>query len=73
MNHGLLQMLEEAGFAFTPDVMAKLPEFEKLITLERQRCIEVCESVLDQAREGGFGEVWVRWCIEAIKRGVNTK
>lgn len=33
MNHKLLRMIEEAGFQFTPDVMAKLPEFEKLVKL----------------------------------------
>lgn len=30
MNHKLLRMIEEAGFEFTPDVMAKLPAFECL-------------------------------------------
>lgn len=38
MNHKLLRMIEEAGFQFTPDVMAKLPEFEKLIELENEAC-----------------------------------
>lgn len=38
MNHKLLRMIEEAGFEFTPDVMAKLPEFEKLVGLEREAC-----------------------------------
>lgn len=38
MNHKLLRMIEEAGFQFTPDVMAKLPEFEKLVCLEREAC-----------------------------------
>lgn len=41
MNHKLLQMLNEAGFDFTPDIMAKLPEFEKLIWLEREACAEI--------------------------------
>lgn len=44
MNHKLLQMLNEAGFEFTPDVMAKLPEFEKLVCLEREACAKVCEE-----------------------------
>ncbi len=44
MNHKLLRMIEEAGFEFTPDVMAKLPEFEKLFCLEREACAKVCEE-----------------------------
>jgi hypothetical protein len=38
MNHKLLRMIEKAGFEFTPDVMAKLLEFEKLVCLEREAC-----------------------------------
>ena len=38
MNHKLLRMIEKAGFEFTPDVMAKLSEFEKLVGLEREAC-----------------------------------
>lgn len=44
MNHKLLRMIEKAGFEFTPDVMAKLPEFEKLVCLEREACAKVCEE-----------------------------
>jgi hypothetical protein len=44
MNHKLLQMLNEAGFEFTPDVMNKLPLFEKLVELEREACAKVAES-----------------------------
>lgn len=47
MNHKLLRMIEEAGFQFTPDVMAKLPEFEKLIELEREACAVICENYQD--------------------------
>jgi ABC-type sugar transport system substrate-binding protein len=38
MNHKLLRMLNEAGFEFTPDIMAKLPAFENLVWLEREAC-----------------------------------
>lgn len=48
MNHKLLQMLNEAGFEFTPDIMAKLPEFEKLVELEREACAKFIED-LDQS------------------------
>jgi hypothetical protein len=41
MNHKLLRMLNEAGFEFTPDIMNKLPEFEKLIRLEREECASI--------------------------------
>jgi hypothetical protein len=44
MNHKLLQMLNEAGFDFTPDIMAKLPAFENLVWLERDACAKVCEE-----------------------------
>ena len=44
MNHKLLRMIEEAGFQFTPDVMAKLPEFEKLVELENEACAKVCDA-----------------------------
>lgn len=36
MNYRVLHMLEQAGFKFTPDVMHKLPLFEKLVELERE-------------------------------------
>lgn len=45
MNHKLLRMIEEAGFEFTPDVMAKLPEFEKLVELENEACAKVCDDI----------------------------
>lgn len=44
MNHKLLRMIEEAGFEFTPDVMAKLPAFENLVWLEREACAKVAEE-----------------------------
>jgi len=44
MNHKLLRMLNEAGFEFTPDIMAKLPAFENLIWLEREECAKVCDA-----------------------------
>jgi hypothetical protein len=44
MNHKLLEMLNEAGFEFTPDIMAKLPAFENLVWLEREACANVCDS-----------------------------
>ena len=44
MNHKLLQMLNEAGFDFTPDIMAKLPAFENLVWLEREACAKVCDA-----------------------------
>ena len=43
MNHKLLRMIEKAGFEFTPDVMAKLPQFEKLVCLEREACARLLE------------------------------
>jgi hypothetical protein len=45
MNHKLLKMLNEAGFEFTPDIMAKLPAFENLVWLEREACAKVCEEM----------------------------
>jgi hypothetical protein len=44
MNYQVLHMLEQAGFKFTPDVMHKLPLFEKLVGLEREACAKVAES-----------------------------
>ena len=41
MNHKLLQMLNEAGFEFTPDIMNKLPAFENLVWLEREACASI--------------------------------
>lgn len=66
MNHKLMQMLNEAGFEFTPDIMAKLPAFENLVWLEREACAKVCdELVLDQYSAKG--------CAAAIRaRGQNA-
>jgi len=47
MNHKLLKMLNEAGFSFTPDIMAKLPAFENLVWLEREACAKMCEEIND--------------------------
>jgi hypothetical protein len=44
MNHKLLRMLNEAGFEFTPDIMAKLPAFENLVWLEREACANICKE-----------------------------
>jgi hypothetical protein len=48
MNHKLLKMLNEAGFEFTPDIMAKLPAFENLVWLEREACALVCLMPVDE-------------------------
>lgn len=48
MNHKLIQMLNEAGFDFTPDIMAKLPEFEKLIELEREECAKAMDDLAEK-------------------------
>lgn len=45
MNHKLLEMLNEAGFDFTPDIMAKLTAFENLVWLEREACAKVLEKI----------------------------
>ena len=52
MNHKLLEMLNEAGFDFTPDIMAKLPAFENLVWLEREACAKVCEILWDTTQNG---------------------
>jgi hypothetical protein len=53
MNHKLLQMLNEAGFDFTPDIMAKLPAFENLVWLEREECAKAAEAVVPRHTECG--------------------
>jgi hypothetical protein len=53
MNHKLIHMLGEAGFEFTPDIMAKLPEFEKLIDLY-QLDDRVIKSVNFQCQVSAF-------------------
>lgn len=53
MNHKLLKMLNEAGFDFTPDVMHKLPLFEKLVGLEREECAKAAEAVVPRHTECG--------------------
>jgi hypothetical protein len=52
MNHKLLKMLNEAGFEFTPDIMAKLPAFENLVWLEREACAALCF------------QIWNKWLDE---------
>lgn len=47
MNHKVVQMLEDAGFEFTPDVMSKLPLFEKLLELERAEWNVDRDTVID--------------------------
>jgi len=53
MNHKLLQMLNEAGFEFTPDIMNKLPAFENLVWLEREECAKTAEAVVPRHTECG--------------------
>lgn len=53
MNHKLLKMLNEAGFDFTPDIMNKLPLFEKLVELEREACAKAAEAVVPRHTECG--------------------
>jgi hypothetical protein len=67
MNHKLIRMLGEAGFEFTPDIMAKLPEFEKLIRLEREACAKVCDDIDEEFAERGRAT----WCADAIRARVN--
>ena len=62
MNHKLLRMIEEAGFDFTPDIMNKLPEFEKLIRLEREECAKVCDYYAGPFNTHRIGE-----CADAIR------
>jgi hypothetical protein len=52
MNHKLLQMLNEAGFDFTPDIMAKLPAFENLVWLEREACANLVDEEMADYRYG---------------------
>lgn len=54
MNHKLLQMLNEAGFEFTPDIMNKLPAFENLVWLEREACAIDCE-IMERKVQGLSG------------------
>jgi len=66
MNHKLLKMLNEAGFEFTPDIMAKLPAFENLVWLEREACAKVAENgrfLHDDSPEAKFGKA----CAAAIR------
>ena len=67
MNHKLLRMIEEAGFQFTPDVMAKLPEFEKLVCLEREACAKVCENMCGPIEIYNPAYVHYVGCAEAIR------
>ena len=53
MNFRVLHMLEQAGFKFTPDVMHKLPLFEKLVGLEREECAKAAEAVVPRHTECG--------------------
>ena len=53
MNFRVLHMLEQAGFKFTPDVMHKLPLFEKLVELEREACAKAAEAVVPRHTECG--------------------
>ena len=66
MNHKLLRMIEEAGFEFTPDVMHKLPLFEKLVELEREACAKVCENGTF-LHEFSPEAVYSRACAKAIR------
>ena len=40
----LLTMLRDAGFPYSPDLMNKLPKFEKLIRLDRELCAQKLED-----------------------------
>lgn len=64
MNHKLLRMIEKAGFEFTPDVMAKLPEFEKLVGLEREACAALCDKIAD---DDGFEGGYAAYCADMIR------
>jgi hypothetical protein len=69
MNPKLMQMLEEAGFIFTPDVMNKLPAFEKLVQLEREACAKLCDEEADDLakKQDFFGLSTAESLAEAIR------
>ena len=78
MNHKLIRMMEEAGFPFTPDTMAKLPEFEKLVGLEREACAKLCLVPVDEIQITNDCSEYVYKdyldCAEAIRaRGQHDK
>ena len=69
MNPELMQMLEEAGFIFTPDVMNKLPAFEKLVQLEREACAKVCEAIAQEMYDQGEGPTgYISWVADCHLR-----
>lgn len=73
MNHKLLRMIEEAGFQFTPDVMAKLPEFEKLVELENKWIGLTDEEHIQIAIDCGcLGADWVFYGA-AVERKLKEK
>ena len=67
MNHKLLEMLNEAGFDFTPDMMAKLPAFENLVWLEREACAKVCDESANEAPNSWQFRMGANHCAESIR------
>lgn len=41
----LIEMLIQAGFEYTSDLLSKLDKFEKLIEIERKECMDLCMSI----------------------------
>ena len=37
----LIEMLMQAGFEYTSDLLSKLDKFEKLIVIEREACAQI--------------------------------
>ena len=41
----LIEMLMQAGFEYTSDLLSKLDKFEKLLEIERKECMDLCMSI----------------------------
>lgn len=66
----LLEMVEAAGFPYSPDTLSNLEKFEMLVRLERGYCINACQEYMEDDGDGQH----IGWyaaidgCIENIRK-----
>lgn len=41
----LIEVLMQAGFEYTSDLLSKLDKFEKLLEIEREECAHICDHI----------------------------
>lgn len=60
----LIEMLMQAGFEYTSDLLSKIDKFEKLLEIEREECARLCDWLADRYADANAVD-----CSELIRYG----